>query len=120
MTWRTLSLGWLSGLVWLVSLTALPAQKAYDMVKYVGTMGDRQIVLEFADGYPEASVLKVREAKKTAEYHPDGSGEMRFVAEKKSAGTITLKMDPNEPAPATVTGKWEADGKAESFKLTKK
>ena len=66
---------------------ASAAPKAYDIVNYKGNAPGITVVFEFADGYPEASEIKIIESgdgKTTKFYFPGedeqtGAGKMRFV-----------------------------------------
>ncbi|HSI12687.1 MAG TPA: hypothetical protein VK961_11620 [Chthoniobacter sp.] len=98
--------------------------KAYELVKYQGKAGGVTIAFDFADGYPEASELKVTEAnsRKPVLFLLDGLGPNHF-APVKSAGAIksvTLTLDMEDRAPAKVEGSYEAGGKTVSFTLSKK
>lgn len=112
--------------LWLgASLSLVHAEpKAYELVKYQGKVGGVTIAFDFADGYSEASELKVTEAgsKKPVLFRLDGLGPNHF-APVKSAGavkSVTLKLDMEAAAPAKVEGSYEAGGKTVSFTLTKK
>ncbi len=107
------------------SLSSLHAEaKAYDLVKYQGKAGGVTIAFDFADGYPEASELKVTEApsKRPVVFRLDGLGPNHF-APVKGGGTVksvTLTVDMEARAPAKVEGSYEAGGKTVSFTLIKK
>ena len=113
--------------LWLsASLSFVHAEgKAYELVKYQGKAGGVTIAFDFADGYPEASELKVTEAssKKPTVFRLDGLGPNHF-APVKGSGTVksvTLKnFDMEAAAPAKVEGSYEAGGKEVAFTLTKK
>lgn len=112
--------------LWLsASLSLVHAEgKAYDLVKYQGKAGGVTIAFDFADGYSEASELKVTEAnsKKPTVFRLDGLGPNHF-APVKGGGTVksvTLKIDMEAAAPAKVEGSYEAGGKTVAFTLTKK
>jgi hypothetical protein len=113
--------------LWLGVLACVQAEpKAYELVKYQGKAGRVKVAFDFADGYPEASEMKVTEPggwmAKTFHLDDDGSGAVRFVP-VKSGGvvqSVTLKMDLNDRAPATVAGSYMAGGKSVPFTLAKK
>ena len=113
-------------ILWLgASLFVRAEGKAYELVKYQGKAGGVTIAFDFADGYPEASELKVTEAnsKKPTVFRLDGLGPNHF-APIKGGGTVkgvTLKnFDMEAAAPAKVEGSYEAGGKNVAFTLTKK
>ncbi len=97
--------------------------KAYDLVKYVGKAEGVTLEFDFADGYPEASVMKVTEGGKTKTYSVEGTDKMQFVPLKGGVGAIksvSLNMSADDAAPAKVTGSLVNGGKTVSFTLTKK
>lgn len=104
---------------------ALAEPKAYDVVKYRGKAGALAIAFDFADGYGEASELRItdnsRKPATTTVFALDQSGEMRFVPRKKDSSdrSATLEMSPDDAAPATVNGSYTANGNTVSFKLTR-
>lgn len=113
--------------LWLgASLSFVRAEaKAYELVKYEGKAGGVTIAFDFADGYAEASALKVTEAKgkKPVVFRLDGLGPNHFAPAKGAGGTIksvTLDVDLEARAPAKVEGSYEAGGKTVTFTLTKK
>ncbi len=78
------------------------AQKAYDVVKYVGKGGALSVSFDYADGYPEASELTLSEAGKTVKMQAEG-GEMNFqgkLADKPVQ--VIVALDSYAEAPATV------------------
>jgi hypothetical protein len=93
--------------------------KAYDIVKFHGKAGGATIALDYADGYFLASTLKVIEAGKTTRFKLDQSGTLHFVPEKGSGKTVSLKLEPDSPAPDTVSGTYTVGGKAVPFTLSK-
>lgn len=105
-------------------LTCVHAEpKAYDLVKYQGKAGGATIAFDFADGYPEASEVKITAGKKTATYSLQGTGKMQFVPLKGGVGgiqSVSLDMSAEDAAPAKVTGSYVAGGKPVPFTLTKK
>lgn len=98
--------------------------KAYDLVNYQGKAGGVTIAFGVADGYPEASTLKVINAAggKTTKFRMDGMDTtMKFVPEKGGSAikSVTVNIDGNDRAPAKVTGSYLADGKSVPFTLAK-
>jgi hypothetical protein len=99
--------------------------KAYDIVEYVVKIAGRTIYFEFADGYSEASTMKVSDAAsgKVTNFQMDNSGAdaMTFVPVKKGGAikSISVKIDSESAAPAKVAGTYVAGGKSVSFTLTK-
>jgi hypothetical protein len=93
--------------------------KAYELVKYQGKAAGVTIAFDFADGYPEASEIKVVTGGKTTKFRLNNSGKMEFAPEKDGGAvkSVTLKMDLNDRAPATVAGSYVAEGKTVSFTL---
>lgn len=60
------------------------AQKAFEMVSYVGKNGRQPIQLELADGYLMGSVIKLGTDKQTSRYLPEpaSDGQLHFLPEK--------------------------------------
>lgn len=124
----TLFFFWLGAIV--SSVHAEP--KAYDLVKYVGKAEGVTLEFDFADGYPEASVMKVTEGGKTKAYGLQGTDKMQFVprvgASSRTLGpgmvggikSVSLDMSADDAAPAKVTGSMVNGGKTVPFTLTKK
>lgn len=112
--------------LWLgASLSFVHAEaKAYELVQYQGKAGGVTIAFDFADGYPEASALKVTEAKgkKPVLFREDGLGPGHFAPVKGGGAvkSVTLNVDMEARAPAKVEGSYEAGGKTVAFTLTKK
>ena len=102
----------------------LAEAKAYELVKYQGKAGGVTVAFDFADGYPEASELRVTEAnsKKPVLFRLDGLGPNHFAPVKGGGAVknVTLKLDMEAAAPAKVEGSYEAGGKTVSFTLSKK
>jgi hypothetical protein len=109
----------------LVSLVSIghAEPKAYDLVKYSGKAAGATIYFDFADGYSEASTLKVAEpgSSKRTNYMMENSNTMLFLPEKdaKSGKSITLNFDMESRAPSKVTGTYTSGGKTTPFTLTK-
>lgn len=125
----TLFFFWLGAIVF--SVHAEP--KAYDLVKYVGKAEGVTLEFDFADGYPEASVMKVTEGGKTKTYGMQGTDKMQFMplvgASPHPPGgpgmvgaikSVSLNMSADDAAPAKVTGSMVNGGKTVPFTLTKK
>ena len=107
-----------------LSLPALGEPKAYELVRYRGKAAGLTIAFDFGDGYPEASEVRITAAgrRKSTRFVLDDSGKMRFVPEKDrgSGEEVTLKMGPDDAAPAKVEGTYRAAGKTIPFSLAKK
>lgn len=113
------------GLAILVSLLSAHAEpKAYDLVKYRGKADSLTIAFDFADGYPEASEIRITEAggHKSKRLVLDGSGEMHFVPENdRSTGVgVTLKMSADEAAPEKIIGIYRVGAQTILFQLTRR
>ena len=97
--------------------------KAYEVVKYKGKAQGVTIALDFGDGYPEASEMRVTDRKsgKSTRFGLDDSGEMRFVPPKQSTGKreIVLKMSMDDGPLAKIEGTYTVDGKQTPFTLRK-
>jgi hypothetical protein len=100
--------------------------KAYEIVNYKGKATGVTVAFKFADGYPNASEIKITESAsgKTTKFQPDGDeheGKMRFVSVKVDDGTkeVLLEMEAWGEAPATVAGAYTAGGKTVRFTLAK-
>ena len=100
--------------------------KAYELVKYSGKAGGVTVVFDFADGYPEASEIKIIDAAgkgTTFRLDQTSESEMRFAPAKAGGAvkSVSLKMSMEvSPAPAKVTGSYLAGGKTVPFTLAKK
>lgn len=103
--------------------SAFAKPKAYEVVKYKGTANGVTIALDYGDGYPQASHMKVTDRKggKSTRFILDDSGELRFVPEKQSGGKreVVLKMSMDEGPAAKVDGTYTVDGKQTHFTLRK-
>jgi hypothetical protein len=124
-------------LITVVALIAFPfalplasaEPKAYDIVKYKGKGAGVTVAFEFADGYPNASEIRITESAsgKTMRFRlPDGddqmgTGKMRFVPVKGDDGTkeVLLEMEGSGNPPSTVAGSYTVGGKTVRFTLTK-
>ncbi|MEP6671504.1 MAG: hypothetical protein ABJF10_20245 [Chthoniobacter sp.] len=109
------------GLLLSVLSFAQAEPKAYDLVKYRGKAATVTIAFDFADGYPQASEIKITDGKKTTTFRLDGSGEMKFAPEKAGGAikSVALKMGMDDSAPAKVSGSYLAGGKSVPFTLAK-
>ena len=105
-----------------ICFTAAGEPKAYDLVKYKGTAGGLAIAFDYADGYSQASEVRITDTrrKKTTRFVLDDSGEMHFVPEKDKdvKAKLLLKMQMDDAAPTKVEGTYTADGKTIPFTLT--
>jgi hypothetical protein len=101
-----------------VSSTAFAEPKAYEIVKYKGKAAGLTIALDYGAGYPEASKMRISEAGKTTHFMLDDSGEMHFVADKKTGGDkkIILTTEVGD-APLKVEGTYTSGGKTIAFTL---
>ena len=106
-----------------LALPALADPKAYDLVKYRGSAAGVVIAFDFADGYPEASKVRVTEKGKRTIFLLDNSGMMRFVPEKQKEPNggrgLTLKMSPDDAAPERVEGTYHNGARTVRFALKK-
>ena len=104
------------------SASAFAEAKAYEVVKYSGKVGSMVIAFDYADGYVDASEVRVTETGKTIRFRLDGSGEMHFVPDKKAAGDkkVILKLGVDEVAPARIEGSYTSSGKTIAFVLGQK
>src|ERR1043166_5123742 len=103
--------------------SAVAEPKAYEVVKYKGTADGVTIALDYGDGYPQASHMRVTDRKsgKTTRFMLDESGEMRFVPKKPSAQKreIVLKLSMDDGPAEKVDGTYTVDGKQKQFTLRK-
>jgi hypothetical protein len=111
--------------IFLSSQVAVQAEpKAYEVVKYSGKAGGATIALDFADGYVGASEIRISQGGKTTTFRLDNSGQMRFVPARGSGqgaiSSVSLKMSPDDSAPAKVAGSFASGGKAVAFTLALK
>jgi len=101
--------------------SAVAKPKAYEVVKYKGKAEGLIFALDFGDGYPDASEMKVTDRKsgKSTRFGLDDSSEMRFVPAKQVTGKreIVLKMTRNGGPPDQVDGIYTVDGKQTQFTL---
>jgi len=117
-TWLTMLIFLVAGIM--ASVRAEP--KAYDLVKYQGKAGGVTIAFDFADGYPEASTMKITEGKKTTTFNLEGLDKIQFVPAKGggSIKRVSLDLSGDDRAPAEVTGSYVAGEKMVAFTLTKR
>lgn len=103
------------------STPALSEPKAYDLVKYYGEAGNLQIAFDFADGYSDASEIRVtnRATKKSARFKVADAGEARFVSSNGNE-EIVLKSDLKNAPPQVIAGTYRASGKKIPFILKRK
>lgn len=103
--------------------SAVAEPKAYEVVKYKGTANGVTITLDYGDGYPQASHMRVTDRKggKSTRFVLDDSGEMRFTPEMQSGGKreVVLKMSMENGPAAKVDGTYTVDGKQTHFTLRK-
>ena len=101
--------------------SAVAEPKAYELVKYKGKAEGLIFALDFGDGYPDASEMRVTDRKsgKSTRFGLDDSSEMRFVPEKQGTGKreIVLKMNSNGGPPDKVDGTYTVEGKQTQFTL---
>ena len=106
-----------------LALPALGEPKAYDLVKYRGSADGVVIAFDFADGYPEASAVRVTEKGKRTVFLLDDSGLMRFVPKKQKEPNggreVALKMSPDDAAPEIVEGTYRNGARTVRFTLKK-
>jgi hypothetical protein len=104
------------------SPTADGEAKAYDLVKYRGQAGLLTIAFDFADGYSEASQIRVTDSatKKTTRFKLADNGDQRFVPAKAKPGRseeIILNIDLEDAAPERINGTYRVEGKKIPFRL---
>ena len=102
----------------LVCCSAVAEPKAYQLIKYKGKTEGVTIALDYADGYQEASSMRVTDRKgKTARFVLDESGDLRFVPKKPETGKreVVVKMSTNDGPNVAAT--YTVDGKAIQFTL---
>ena len=106
------------------ALPALGEPKAYELVKYRGESNGIKIAFDFADGYSQASELRItRQGHKGITFVLDEISETRFVfKDKGNAGQeVILKIGSEDSAPAKVEGVYHgANGQDASFRLTRR
>jgi hypothetical protein len=111
----------LAGVVLVITcLSAMAEPKAYEVVKYKGKAEGVTFALDFGDGYPEASHMRVTDRRgKTTPFNLDDSGEMRFVPRKQSdpKREIVLKMSMSEGPADKIEGTYTAGDKQILFTL---
>ena len=105
------------------SLPSFGEPKAYEVVKYRGAANGMTIAFDFADGYSEASELRITaKGHQSVSFSLDEIGETRFVFKNKASGgqKVILRMSPADAAPTKVEGVYHgAKGQTVSFSLTK-
>ncbi|HEY0369462.1 MAG TPA: hypothetical protein VGC85_07685 [Chthoniobacterales bacterium] len=105
--------------------SAAAEPKAYDLVKYRGQAGTLTITFDFADGYEQASEIRVTDTrtKKTTRFKLDDNGNQRFVPAMtmgRRHEEILLKMNLDDAsAPEQVEGTYRSVGKNIRFTLTR-
>jgi hypothetical protein len=117
-TWLTIFTFVVGGII--AGIHAEP--KAYDLVKYQGKAGGVTIAFDFADGYPEASTMKITDGKKTTTFNLEGLDKIQFVPAKGggSIKRVSLDLSGDDRAPAKVTGSYVAGERTVAFTLTKR
>ena len=107
-----------------LSLPAAGEPKAYELVNYRGKAEGVTIAFDFADGYPQASEVRITAAGggKSRRFVLDESGEMHFAPEndRNSSEGVTLKMSADDAAPEKVKGIYRAGAKTIFFSLTRR
>jgi hypothetical protein len=105
---------------------AVPAfgePKAYELVRYRGKAAGLTIAFDFANGYPEASEIRITKAgaRQSRKFHLADSGEMRFVpvTGRDRGDGVILKMTAFEQ-PEKVEGVYRVEGKTIPFTLTER
>ena len=93
--------------------------KAYELVKYQGKSGGLSVLFDFAEGYWEASALKIVAGGKTTKFNLDLSSDAAIQFAAREGVAARSKMNPDDTAPATVSGSYVAAGKAVPFVLKK-
>jgi hypothetical protein len=100
--------------------STLAEAKAYEVVKYKGKAEGITFALDFADGYIDASEMRVTERRaKTTRFDLAGSEEMRFVPRKPSGPKreIVLKMSVDDGPVDTIQGTYTVDSLQIQFTL---
>lgn len=104
------------------SLPVAGEPKAYEVVRYRGQAAGMTIALDFGDGYPEASVLKITQKGKSAgpRFVFAESESLRFVPENKGTddAEVVFEMEPDAAPPSRLKGVYRAIGKTIPFVLT--
>ena len=114
----------------LLSSGSLYAQqaKAYEMVHYVAKSDGHTYLLDYADGYPAASNVKIKRLNRiTSTFQPvngaaDDNGYLLFTASKsKQAGQIVLHgIEENSTSPAMLKATYALNGRKLTLKFIKK
>jgi len=94
--------------------------KAYEVVKYKGKAEGVTFALDYGDGYPHASHMKVTDRRgKTTAFDLDGSDEMRFVPKPQSSPKreIVLSLGMEGGPSATIEGTYTVGDKQTKFTL---
>jgi hypothetical protein len=104
------------------SASAFAEAKAYEVVKYKGKVGSMVIAFDYANGYVDASEVRVTETGKTIRFRLDGSGEMHFVPDKKAGAEkkIILKLGVDDAPPTKIEGSYISVGRTTAFVLEQK
>jgi len=105
-----------------LSSAAFAEAKAYDLIQYAGKVGGIAIAFDYADGYIQASEVRVTEGGKTTRFRLDDSGEMHFVPEKRagSDNKLILKLGIDDAPPAKIEGSYISGGKMTAFVMVRK
>ncbi len=97
--------------------------KAYEIVKYHGKAGGVAITFNYADGYSEASDMKVTSGGKTTAFNinVNVTGDVKFTPAKPGGAikSVTLKMDLEDRTLDRIKGSYVTGGRAVPFMLTR-
>lgn len=92
--------------------------KAYELVHYVAESNGRTCLLDYADGYPGASSIKMKRSNRIiftfqpANGAADYNADLIFNSTKKQAGQIILLgVGENSIAPAILKATYELKGR---------
>lgn len=102
--------------------------KAYELVHYVAESNGHKYLLDYADGYPAASSIKIKRSNRiTFTFQPvngaaDKNGDLLFTASKsKQAGQIVLHgIDENSTAPAMLKATYALNARKLMLRFIKK
>ena len=88
-------------------LSAMAEPKAYEVVKYKAKAEGLVFSLDYADGYPQASHMTVKDRRgQTTAFDLDGNDQMRFVPKKESSPKreIVLKLSIDDAPGDAIEG----------------
>lgn len=104
------------------TLPALAEPKAYELIKYRGKAEGLTIAFDLANGYPEASEVRIKQGRrgKPTIFRLFGNEEMRFIPVKNRASgeEVTIELSPDDGSDDKVKGEYRAGGKTIPFTLT--